>query len=270
MMWPHRDSSLKKRNGGNIYIKNLEKSVDSIAFYDTFSTFGNVLSYKMVCDENGSRGYGYVQFEIAMIAVKRVNGMLFNDRKVFIALMSCQEHVNSKEVNVSQMQEKEEGHSKLTCKFKQYMNLCVKNLDVSVHDKGLQKEFSPFGTIINSKTQRWLDPVAFLEDLWLSASQLQRKPQRPWKRCVERYCSESHCTSPWFSTKRIDRFSSPARRNSLSITLNWTTTNLHHILATSWMLFLRLSTWLPVTHASNSSSFAQVHVWLRRVSGYSD
>lgn len=40
---------------------------------------------KVVCDENGSKGYGFVHFETqeaAERAIEKMNGMLLNDRKV--------------------------------------------------------------------------------------------------------------------------------------------------------------------------------------------
>lgn len=44
-----------------------------------------LLSLKVVCDENGSKGYGFVHFETqeaAERAIEKMNGMLLNDRKV--------------------------------------------------------------------------------------------------------------------------------------------------------------------------------------------
>jgi len=43
------------------------------------------VSPKVVCDENGSKGYGFVHFETheaAERAIEKMNGMLLNDRKV--------------------------------------------------------------------------------------------------------------------------------------------------------------------------------------------
>lgn len=58
------------------------------ALHDTFAAFGNVLSCKVAVDESGaSRGYGFVHYETAdaaNAAIGAVNGMLLNDRKVFV------------------------------------------------------------------------------------------------------------------------------------------------------------------------------------------
>lgn len=69
-----------------VFVKNLDKSIDNRALYDTFSAFGNILSCKIAEDEEGnSKGYGFVYFdteEAAENAIGKVNGMLLNDKKV--------------------------------------------------------------------------------------------------------------------------------------------------------------------------------------------
>ncbi|CED82282.1 polyadenylate-binding protein [Phaffia rhodozyma] len=96
IMWSQRDPVLRKTGQGNIFIKNLDEAIDNKALHDTFAAFGNVLSCKVATDEAGnSRGYGFVHYETAEAAndaIKAVNGMLLNDKKVFVG-----HHVSKKE-----------------------------------------------------------------------------------------------------------------------------------------------------------------------------
>ncbi|KNZ71804.1 Polyadenylate-binding protein, cytoplasmic and nuclear [Termitomyces sp. J132] len=138
IMWSQRDPALRKTGQGNIFIKNLDEAIDNKALHDTFAAFGNVLSCKVATDEQGrSKGYGFVHYETseaAEQAIKAVNGMLLNDKKVYVGL-----HISRKE-----------RQSKLDEFKAQFTNLYVKNLDTEVTQEEFEQLFSKYGTITSA------------------------------------------------------------------------------------------------------------------------
>ncbi|XP_039207240.1 polyadenylate-binding protein 1-like isoform X2 [Crotalus tigris] len=138
IMWSQRDPGLRKSGVGNIFIKNLDDSIDNKALYDTFSAFGNILSCKVVCDENGSRGYGFVHFETheaANRAIDTMNGMLLNDSKVFVG------HFKSRR----------EREAEYGAKAMEFTNVYIKNFGEDMTDERLQEIFSKFGKTLSVK-----------------------------------------------------------------------------------------------------------------------
>ncbi|XP_044296318.1 polyadenylate-binding protein 1-like isoform X2 [Varanus komodoensis] len=138
IMWSQRDPGLRKSGIGNIFIKNLDDSIDNKALYDTFSAFGNILSCKVVCDENGSRGYGFVHFETheaASRAIDTMNGMLLNDRKVFVG------HFKSRR----------EREAEYGAKAMEFTNVYIKNFGDDMNDERLKEIFSKFGKTLSVK-----------------------------------------------------------------------------------------------------------------------
>ncbi|ORZ05860.1 hypothetical protein BCR42DRAFT_361615 [Absidia repens] len=138
IMWSQRDPSLRKTGSGNVFIKNLDVTIDNKALHDTFSAFGNILSCKIAIDENGnSKGYGFVHYETeeaAENAIKHVNGMLLNDKKVFVG-----HHVPRKE----RQAKIEELRAKFT-------NVYVKNLDTEVTDDEFTAMFTKYGPVTSA------------------------------------------------------------------------------------------------------------------------
>lgn len=145
IMWSQRDPSLRKSGVGNVFIKNLDKSIDNKAMYDTFSAFGNILSCKVAQDETGqSKGYGFVHFETeeaATMSIEKVNGMLLNDKKVFVGRFIPRKD-----------REKELGE-----KAKLYTNVYVKNFGDEWDDDKLKEQFDQFGTITSHKVMTGKD-----------------------------------------------------------------------------------------------------------------
>lgn len=132
IMWSHRDPGLRKSGAGNIFIKNLHKSIDNQTLYDTFSQFGNILSCKVSTDAQGeSRGYGFVHFESdesAKAAIEKVNGMLLKSLQVFVGLF----------IRRSQRQQQNNQN---------FSNVYVKELKEGITKEDIQQHFEKIGAV---------------------------------------------------------------------------------------------------------------------------
>ncbi|OOF97201.1 hypothetical protein ASPCADRAFT_206022, partial [Aspergillus carbonarius ITEM 5010] len=142
IMWSQRDPALRKTGQGNVFIKNLDSAIDNKALHDTFAAFGNILSCKVAQDEFGnSKGYGFVHYETAEAAnnaIKHVNGMLLNDKKVFVG------HHISKKDRQSKFEEMKAN----------FTNVYIKNLDAEIEDDEFRNMFEVFGEITSATLSR--------------------------------------------------------------------------------------------------------------------
>ena len=138
IMWSQRDPALRKTGQGNVFIKNLDTAIDNKALHDTFAAFGNILSCKVAQDEYGSsRGYGFVHYETAeaaQAAIKHVNGMLLNEKKVFVG-----HHIPKKD-----------RQSKFDEMKANFTNVYVKNIEADVSDEEFRDLFAKFGAITSA------------------------------------------------------------------------------------------------------------------------
>jgi len=136
VMYSHRDPSIRKSGAANIFIKNLDKTIDHKALHDTFSTFGHILSCKIATDGSGqSKGYGFVQFETAesaQSAIDKLNGMLINDKQVYVG-------------HFLRKQDRDNDLSKT-----KFNNVYVKNLSESFSEDDLKNTFGEYGTITSA------------------------------------------------------------------------------------------------------------------------
>ncbi|KAF7323024.1 Polyadenylate-binding protein [Mycena chlorophos] len=138
-----------------------------------------------------SKGYGFVHSyetaEAAESAIKAVNGMLLNDKKVYVghphfaqgfgfvnyesheAAQAAVEALNDTEINgrklyVGRAQKKAEREEELRKSYEQAkmeklskyqgVNLYIKNLEDDMDDDKLRAEFEPFGTVTSCKVMR--------------------------------------------------------------------------------------------------------------------
>ncbi|KAG6039534.1 Protein phosphatase PP2A regulatory subunit B [Claviceps citrina] len=142
IMWSQRDPALRKTGQGNVFIKNLDVAIDNKALHDTFAAFGNILSCKVAQDENGnSKGYGFVHYETdeaAQQAIKHVNGMLLNEKKVYVG-----HHIPKKD-----------RQSKFDEMKANFTNIYVKNVGPDATDDEFRELFERYGDITSSSISR--------------------------------------------------------------------------------------------------------------------
>ena len=145
IMTSQRDPALRKTGQGNVFIKNLDTAIDNKALHDTFASFGNILSCKVAQDEFGnSKGYGFVHYETADGAIKAissVNGMLLNEKKVFVG-----HHIPRKDRD-----------SKFDEMKANFTNIYVKNIEPEVTDDDFRALFEKYGDVTSASIAREAD-----------------------------------------------------------------------------------------------------------------
>uniref|UniRef100_A0A8C5WI74 RRM domain-containing protein n=1 Tax=Leptobrachium leishanense TaxID=445787 RepID=A0A8C5WI74_9ANUR len=107
---------------------------------DIFSSFGNILSCKVVYDENGLNGYGVVRFQTpadAKRAIDNMNDLLMNDCIAYIG--SFKSH--------------DEREEDLRARDNEFTNVYIKNFGEDIDDERLNYLFfnSIFGTFLSVK-----------------------------------------------------------------------------------------------------------------------
>ncbi|KAG9456829.1 hypothetical protein H6P81_001337 [Aristolochia fimbriata] len=135
IMWSHRDPDARKSGIGNLFVKNLNESIDNVKLHDMFSKFGNILSCKVVVSPEGkSKGYGFVQFDSeksANAAIENLNGTIVGDKQIYVGnfIKKSERVLPSPDVK--------------------YTNLYMKNIDPDITEELLEEKFSEFGKIAN-------------------------------------------------------------------------------------------------------------------------
>ncbi|XP_054417816.1 polyadenylate-binding protein 4-like [Pteronotus mesoamericanus] len=138
LMWSQRDAYLRKSGIGNVFIKNLDKSIDNKMLYEHFSAFGKILSSKVMSDDQGSRGYAFVHFQSqtsADRAIEEMNGALLKSCRLF----------------VGPFKNRKDREAELQNKAQEFTNVYIKNFGDDMDDERLKEVFSQYGKIVSVK-----------------------------------------------------------------------------------------------------------------------
>eukprot|EP00081_Caenorhabditis_elegans_P000495 NP_001021711.1 Polyadenylate-binding protein [Caenorhabditis elegans] len=183
IMWSQRDPAMRRSGAGNIFIKNLDKvfvgkfqpraqrnrelgetakqftNVYVKNFGDhynketlekLFAKFGNITSCEVMTVEGKSKGFGFVAFanpEEAETAVQALHDSTIEGTDLKLHVCRAQK----KSERHAELKKKHEQHKAERMQKYQGVNLYVKNLDETVDDDGLKKQFESYGNITSAK-----------------------------------------------------------------------------------------------------------------------
>ncbi|KAK2508674.1 hypothetical protein MC885_018007, partial [Smutsia gigantea] len=138
LMWSQRDACLRNSGIGNVFIKNLDKSIDDKTLHEHFSAFGKILSSKVMSDVQGPRGYAFVHFQnqvAADRAIEEMNGTWLKDCRLF----------------VGRFKNRHDREAELRNRAHEFTNVYVKNFGDDMDDESLKEVFSQYGNTLSVK-----------------------------------------------------------------------------------------------------------------------
>ena len=106
-----RLEKLAKYQGVNLFVKNLDDTIDSEKLEEEFKPFGTITSAKVMVDEAGkSKGFGFVCFttpEEATKAITEMNTRMINGKPLYVAL------AQRKDVRRSQLEQQIQARNQM-------------------------------------------------------------------------------------------------------------------------------------------------------------
>ncbi|XP_006503087.1 polyadenylate-binding protein 4 isoform X7 [Mus musculus] len=89
-----KQERISRYQGVNLYIKNLDDTIDDEKLRREFSPFGSITSAKVMLEDGRSKGFGFVCFsspEEATKAVTEMNGRIVGSKPLYVALAQRKE-----------------------------------------------------------------------------------------------------------------------------------------------------------------------------------
>ena len=143
-MWHERDNNIRYYTQGNLFVKNIPLEVKARQFYEKFLQFGDIISAKLIEDEEGNHnGYGYVSYYSAEAADNAIATLNNND------VWANSSSVSGSKLEVARFQKKNERFS--ANKLSMNKNLYVKNIPESYKEADVKALFSKYGSVAWSK-----------------------------------------------------------------------------------------------------------------------
>ena len=89
-----KQERISRYQGANLYIKNLDDTIDDEKLRIEFSPFGSITSAKVMLEDGRNKGFGFVCFsspEDATKAVTEMNGRILGSKPLYVALAQRKE-----------------------------------------------------------------------------------------------------------------------------------------------------------------------------------
>uniref|UniRef100_A0A8D9F5N0 Polyadenylate-binding protein 1 n=2 Tax=Cacopsylla melanoneura TaxID=428564 RepID=A0A8D9F5N0_9HEMI len=156
------ENKCARYEGVKLYVNNLDDSIDDQRLLKEFTPFGTITSAKVMTEDGKSKQFGFVCFtscKEAQKAIKEMHGRIVGSNPLYVARYQTKKERKAYKETQTQgglntMTDSKDDCKMLTtdnCARYQGVNLYVKNLDDSIDDERLLKEFAPFGTITSAK-----------------------------------------------------------------------------------------------------------------------
>eukprot|EP01101_Sappina_pedata_P011980 TRINITY_DN813_c1_g3_i1.p1 TRINITY_DN813_c1_g3~~TRINITY_DN813_c1_g3_i1.p1 ORF type:complete len:639 (-),score=287.71 TRINITY_DN813_c1_g3_i1:209-1942(-) len=169
VMWSQRDATLRKSGVANLFVKNINKSVDLKQLNDLFTPFGAIVSSKIALDHAfKSKGYGFVNFskqEEADAAIAGLNGLTVAEKELFVG-----KFIPRDQRPISPPREIPAPISTIPAAqipaiiyqkpAEQFTNIFIKPIVEPINEDGLKEHFAVFGDIESAHIARHLEGPA--------------------------------------------------------------------------------------------------------------